>query len=75
MVAITKVVKSHGRLMTAHVRSCEDGLIPSTKEFVEILSQSDAASLLSHLQPAGCPNWGQFPDTLKVLERAQKVSD
>ncbi|MET0531482.1 MAG: D-aminoacylase [Microvirga sp.] len=72
MVALAKVVKAHGRLMTAHVRSYEDGLIPSIEEFIEILRQSGAAGLLSHLQSAGRPNWGQIPRALEVLETARQ---
>lgn len=71
MVALARVVKNHGRLMTAHVRSYEDGLIPSIEEFIEILRQSGASGLLSHLQSAGRPNWGQIPQALQVLETAR----
>ncbi|MCG7394169.1 D-aminoacylase [Microvirga sp. ACRRW] len=72
MVALARVVKAHGRLMTAHVRSYEDGLIPSIEEFIEILRQSNAAGLLSHLQSAGRPNWGQIPRAIEVLETARQ---
>ncbi|MGO4387888.1 amidohydrolase family protein [Microvirga sp. 2YAF29] len=72
MVALAKVVNSHGRLMTAHVRSYEDGLISSIEEFIEILRQSGAAGLLSHLQSAGRPNWGQIPQALETLEKARQ---
>lgn len=72
LVALAKVAKARGRLMTAHVRSYEDQLVPAIEEFVEILRLSGAAGLLSHLQSAGRPNWGQIPRALEALEAARK---
>jgi N-acyl-D-amino-acid deacylase len=72
MVALAKVVRARGRLMTAHVRSYEDQLVPAIEEFIEVLRLSGAAGLLSHLQSAGRPNWGQIPRALEALEAARK---
>lgn len=72
MVALAKVVKARGRLMTAHVRSYEEQLVPAIEEFIEVLRLSGAAGLLSHLQSAGRPNWGQIPHALEALEAARK---
>jgi N-acyl-D-amino-acid deacylase len=71
LVALAEVVKARGRLMTAHVRSYEDNLVPAIEEFIEILRLSRAAGLLSHLQSAGRPNWGQIPRALEALEAAR----
>jgi len=72
MAALARVVKAHGRLMTAHVRSYEEQLVPAIQEFIEILRLSGAAGLLSHLQAAGRPNWGLIPRALDTLEAARQ---
>jgi N-acyl-D-aspartate/D-glutamate deacylase len=72
LVALARVVKARGRLMTAHVRSYEQDLVPAIDEFVEVLRLSGAAGLLSHLQSAGRPNWGRIPQALEALEAARR---
>ncbi len=72
LVALAKVVKARGRLMTAHVRSYEDRLVEAIEEFIGILRLSGAAGLLSHLQSAGRPNWGQIPRAIETLEAARR---
>jgi len=69
--ALALTVQAHGRLLTAHIRSYEAGLLDSIDEFVSILRSSGAAGLLSHLQSAGRPNWGAIPAALARLEAAR----
>jgi N-acyl-D-amino-acid deacylase len=69
--ALAETVRAHGRLLTAHIRSYEAGLLDSIDEFVAILRASKAAGLLSHLQSAGKPNWGAIPKALERLEAAR----
>ena len=71
MIALAETVRAHGKLMTAHVRSYEGGLLTSIDEFLAILKASGAAGLLSHLQSAGRPNWGNVPRAIERLERAR----
>lgn len=75
MVALARVVARHGRVLAAHIRSYEAGLLPAMEEFADLLRQSGSAGLLSHLQSAGRPNWGQIPAALDRLEalRAEGV--
>ena len=68
LVALAKTVAAHGRLLAAHIRSYEAGLFDAMEEFGGLLRQSGAAGLLSHLQSAGRPNWGQIPRTIERLE-------
>ena len=72
LVALAETVKAHGKILAAHIRSYEAGLIASTDEFLDILRTSDAAGLLSHLQSAGRPNWGNVPNAIKRLESARR---
>src|SRR5579863_6193712 len=69
--ALAETVRAHGRLLTAHIRSYEAGLLDSIDEFVAILRVSKVAGLLSHLQSAGKPNWGAIPKALERLEAAR----
>jgi N-acyl-D-amino-acid deacylase len=71
LVALAETVRAHGKLLTAHVRSYEGGLIESVDEFLGLLRASGAAGLLSHLQAAGRPNWGAIPRAVERLERAR----
>lgn len=71
LCALAETVRAHGRLLTAHIRSYEAGLLQSIDEFIAILRASGAAGLLSHLQSAGKPNWGAIPKALDRLEAAR----
>jgi N-acyl-D-amino-acid deacylase len=66
--ALAKTVAAHGKLLAAHVRSYEAGLFDAIDEFGDVLRQSGAAGLLSHLQSAGRPNWGRIPQAIERLE-------
>ncbi|CAN7700817.1 N-acyl-D-amino-acid deacylase family protein [Rhizobium sp. LjRoot254] len=68
LVALAKTVAAHGKLLAAHIRSYEAGLFDAMEEFGGLLGQSGAAGLLSHLQSAGRPNWGQIPRAIERLE-------
>lgn len=71
LVALATTVREEGGILAAHVRSYEAGLLPSIEEFIAILAASGAPGLLSHLQSAGKPHWGQIPLALARLEAAR----
>ena len=71
LVALAETVRDHGKLLAAHVRSYEAGLLASIDEFIAILRAAGCAGLLSHLQSAGRPNWGAIPKALERLETAR----
>jgi N-acyl-D-amino-acid deacylase len=72
LLALAETVKAHGKILAAHIRSYEAGLGASTDEFLGILRSSGAPGLLSHLQSAGRPNWGNVPKTIDKLEAARR---
>lgn len=72
LVALAETTKAHGKIVAAHLRSYEAGLGASIEEFLEILQSAAAPGLLSHLQSAGRPNWGNVPKALKRLEAARQ---
>ena len=69
LLALGRTVRAHGRLVAAHVRSYEADLIPAIDEFCDVLRDAGVAGLLSHLQSAGRPNWGQVPKAIDRLEQ------
>jgi N-acyl-D-amino-acid deacylase len=72
LVALAETVQARGKILAAHIRSYEAGLIASTDEFLDVLRAANAAGLLSHLQSAGRPNWGNVPKAIKRLEAARQ---
>jgi N-acyl-D-amino-acid deacylase len=71
LVALASTAAAHGKLVAAHVRSYEGGLMASIDEFLSVLGEAKAAGLLSHLQAAGRPNWGSIPAAIARLEAAR----
>ena len=72
LVRLAKVVRQSDRLVAAHIRSYEGGLLTSIAEFLDVLRESDAKGLLSHLQVAGKPYWGTMPAALKLIDEARQ---
>lgn len=72
LMALAQTVRAHGKILAAHIRSYEAGLVTSTDEFIGILRSSGAPGLLSHLQSAGRPNWGNVPGVIEKLEAARQ---
>ncbi|RWX81897.1 D-aminoacylase [Neorhizobium lilium] len=68
LFAIGRTLQRYGKVLAAHVRSYEAGLMEAIEEFGAILRTSGCAGLLSHLQSAGRPNWGQIPAAIERLE-------
>ena len=71
LIALAETVRDHGKLLAAHIRSYEAGLLASIDEFIAVLRAAGCAGLLSHLQSAGRPNWGAIPKALERLETAR----
>lgn len=68
LLALAAVVARRGRLLAAHVRSYEGGLLDSVEEFLRLLRAARASGLLSHLQAAGAPYWGSAREAARRLE-------
>ncbi|HYJ36873.1 MAG TPA: D-aminoacylase [Rhizomicrobium sp.] len=71
LLALSRTVQQHGKLLAAHIRGYEGDLLESIDEFVDLLQGSGVPGLLSHLQLAGRPNWGQMGKALAKLEQAR----
>ena len=71
LLALAGTVQENGKLLAAHIRGYEGDLLESMDEFIGLLRDSGVPGLLSHLQSAGRPNWGQMTDALNKLEQAR----
>jgi N-acyl-D-amino-acid deacylase len=72
LISLASVVQKYDRVVSAHVRSYEGGLISSVEEFLSVLRSSGAKGLLSHLQAAGTRYWNtSIPQALDMLENAR----
>src|ERR1051325_1627409 len=74
LLALSRTVQQHGKLLAAHIRGYEGDLLEFIDEFVDLLQGSGVPGLLSHLQLAGRPNWGQMGKALAKLEQARAQS-
>jgi len=72
LLALCKAAARCGKPVAAHIRSYEAGLLDATHEFLDLLRESSARGVLSHLQAAGRPNWGLVTQALDALEGACK---
>lgn len=72
LLALSRTVQEHGKLLAAHIRGYEGDLLEAMDEFIALLRDSGVAGLLSHLQSAGRPNWGQMAKALNKLEQARQ---
>jgi N-acyl-D-amino-acid deacylase len=72
LVALAETVQARGKIVAAHIRSYEAGLIASMDEFLDVLRSANVPGLLSHLQSAGRPNWGNVPVAIERLEAARR---
>ena len=72
LVALAETVQARGKMLAAHIRSYEAGLLASIDEFLAVLRAAGVAGLLSHLQSAGRPNWGNVPEAIERLEAARR---
>lgn len=68
MLALGRTVARYGKVLAAHVRSYEAGLMDAIDEFGAVVKGAGVAGLLSHLQSAGRPNWGNIPAAIERLE-------
>ena len=72
LLRLAEVTAAREGLLAAHIRSYEGGLLASVEEFLDLLRNSGARGLLSHLQAAGKPYWGSIPEAIGKLEAARR---
>lgn len=72
VVALGKVVAKYGGIITAHIRNENDGLIDSTKEFIDIIKATGCRAVFSHHKAMDKNNWGSVKTTLAMIDKANE---
>jgi len=73
LVALSKVVTSHGGIYVSHMRDEGNGLMNSVKELLEIGRQADIPVHASHFKANGRDAWGLSADAVRFIEEARKT--
>ena len=73
LVALSKVVASHGGIYASHMRDEGSGLMNSVKELLEIGRRADIPVHASHFKANGRDAWGLSADASRYIEEARKT--
>lgn len=71
LVAIARVVASHGRLFSIHARNYSTDLLAAVDEALEVSLTSGCRMQFSHLAVAGRDNWGSVAIALDRIDEAR----
>ncbi len=72
LIALAKVAKENGGMVSAHIRSESDRLEEAVAEFITVIKASGARGVLSHHKSCGFKNHGKVKHTLKMMEEANR---
>ena len=73
LVALSKVVTSHGGIYVSHMRDEGNGLMNSVKELLEIGRLANIPVHASHFKANGRDAWGLSADAVRFIEEARKT--
>lgn len=71
LLALARVVRRQGGILTAHIRGEGDHLLASLHEVVGIAEEAGAPLQISHLKAVGKRNWGTVRSAIELLETAR----
>ena len=71
LIELCKVVSEFGGVFMAHIRSEDDLLIESVKEFIKICREANIPGCISHHKACSPNNWGKPFETLRLIEEAR----
>ncbi len=71
LVALARVARTAGGVLTCHMRSEGDELLPAIREIVDVAHQAQIPLQISHLKTSGERNWGKLPEALGLIEEAR----
>ncbi len=72
LAALLKVVASHNRFHTSHIRNEAEDIIASLEEVVAVGLKTGAATHVAHLKIAGRRNWDQVESVITLLEEGRR---
>ena len=71
LIALARVAKECGGIVSAHIRNEGDSVEEAVAEFIEILEKSGARGVLSHHKSSGHKNWGKVKNTIPMMLAAR----
>ena len=71
LVAIAKVIGSHGGIYASHIRGEGAGLLDSLQEVVRIAREAELPAHVSHFKASGQQSWGSLHLGVKLIEDAR----
>ena len=71
LIALARVVASHGGLYVSHMRDEGDHLLKAVEEAIRIGRESGAPVHISHFKSMQIPNWGRIRDAVAMIEKAR----
>ncbi len=71
LVALARVAREEGGVLTCHMRSEGDGLVEAVREILDVAAQAAVPLQISHLKTSGERNWGKLPQALQLIEEAR----
>ena len=73
LVALARVAREEGGVLTCHMRSEGDGLLEAIREILGVAREAQIPLQISHLKTSGERNWGKLPEALRLIEEAQSL--
>ncbi len=71
MSALAKVAAEYGGVVTAHIRNEGDNVAAAVKEFLQVLRESGARGVVSHLKSSDREeNWGKVHNLMRLIDEA-----
>lgn len=71
LVALARVAREEGGVLTCHMRSEGDELLEAVREILDVAERAHIPLQISHLKTSGERNWGKLPEVLRLIEEAR----
>lgn len=73
LVALAKVVREEGGILTAHIRNEGDQLLEALQEILFIAKEAEVPLQISHLKTYRETNWGKLQEAFLLIEEARAL--
>lgn len=71
LVALARVTREEGGVLTCHMRSEGERLLEAIREILDVAREADVPLQISHLKTSGERNWGKLSEALHLIEEAR----
>ena len=72
LVALCRVVRSHGGLFSSHIRNEGTGVFEAVKEAIAVGERSGVPVDIIHLKIADQSLWGRMPEIVAIIDQARR---